>query len=42
LPAAAIQNSAGNYEYPNLINIERAAVAVIKRAASAAVKRFSG
>ena len=28
LPAAAIQNSAGNYEYPNLLNIESAARAV--------------
>jgi phosphate transport system substrate-binding protein len=28
LPAAAIQNSAGKYEYPNLINIESAAHAV--------------
>ena len=28
LPAAAVQNSAGNYEFPNLVNIESAARAV--------------
>jgi phosphate transport system substrate-binding protein len=28
LPAAAVQNAAGNYEFPNLINIESAAHAV--------------
>lgn len=38
LPAAAIQNSAGKYEYPNLINIESAAHAV-KRVPSSGVVR---
>ena len=38
LPAAAVQNSAGNYEYPNLANIESAAHAVRHVPASGIVR----
>jgi ABC-type phosphate transport system substrate-binding protein len=38
LPAAAIQNSAGKYEYPNLINIESAAQAVERVPSSGVVR----
>ena len=37
LPAAAVQNAAGNYEYPNLGNIAAASSAVTKVPASGAV-----
>ena len=38
LPAAALQNAAGNYEYPNLTNIKRAAASVTKVPADNAIQ----